>query len=40
VEGFEIKEIAFVTSSTENAVMANLSRTRQKIREYLAVFND
>jgi len=35
VEGFEIKEIAYITSSTENAVMANLSRARQKIRNYL-----
>jgi RNA polymerase sigma-70 factor (ECF subfamily) len=35
VEGFEIKEIAEITSSTENAVMANLSRARQKIRNYL-----
>jgi len=35
VEGFEIKEIAYITSSTENAVMVNLSRARQKIRECL-----
>ena len=35
VEGFEIKEIATITSTTENAVMANLSRARQKIRNYL-----
>ena len=35
VEGCEIKEIAYITSSSENAVMANLSRARQKIREYL-----
>ena len=35
VEGFEIKEIAYITSTTENAVMANLSRARQKIRERL-----
>jgi RNA polymerase sigma-70 factor (ECF subfamily) len=35
VEGYEIKEIADITASTENAVMANLSRARQKIREYL-----
>ena len=35
VEGCEIKEIADITSSTENAVMANLSRARQKIRDYL-----
>jgi len=36
VEGFEIKEIAYITSSTENAVTVNLSRARQKIRERLA----
>jgi RNA polymerase sigma-70 factor (ECF subfamily) len=35
VEGFEIKEIAYITSTTENAVMVNLSRARQKIRERL-----
>ena len=35
VEGYEIKEIAYIVSSTENAVMANLSRARQKIRERL-----
>jgi RNA polymerase sigma-70 factor (ECF subfamily) len=35
VEGFEIKEIAYITATTENAVMANLSRARQKIRERL-----
>ena len=35
VEGLEIKEIAFVISSNENAVMTNLSRARQKIREQL-----
>jgi len=36
VEGFEIKEIAYITSTTENAVTVNLSRARQKIRERLA----
>jgi len=35
VEGFEIKEIAYIMSSNENAVMVNLSRARQKIRENL-----
>ena len=35
VEGYEIKEIAYITASTENAVSANLSRARQKIRNYL-----
>lgn len=35
VEGFEIKEIAYITSSTENAVTTNLSRARQKIRNQL-----
>jgi len=35
VEGYEIKEIAYITTSTENAVTANLSRARQKIRDYL-----
>lgn len=35
VEGFEIKEIANITTSTENAVMVNLSRARQKVRERL-----
>ena len=35
VEGLEIKEIAYITSSNENAVTANLSRARQKIREQL-----
>jgi len=33
VEGFEIKEIAFITASNENAVTVNLSRARQKIRD-------
>ena len=33
VEGMEISEIAFITSTTENAVTVNLSRARQKIRE-------
>jgi len=32
VEGFEIKEIAFITASNENAVTVNLSRARTKIR--------
>jgi len=32
VEGFEIKEIAYITSSNENAVTVNLSRARTKIR--------
>jgi len=35
VEGYEIKEIAYITASTENAVTANLSRARQKIRTCL-----
>ena len=35
VEGFEIKEIAYITSSTENAVTVNLSRARKKIRDCL-----
>jgi len=35
VEGLEIKEIAYITSTSENAVMVNLSRARQKIRERL-----
>jgi RNA polymerase sigma-70 factor (ECF subfamily) len=35
VEGYEIKEIAYITTSTENAVTANLSRARQKVRNYL-----
>ena len=35
VEGLEIKEIAYIISSNENAVTANLSRARQKIREQL-----
>ncbi len=35
VEGFEIKEIAYITSSNENAVMVNLSRARQKVKERL-----
>jgi RNA polymerase sigma-70 factor (ECF subfamily) len=38
VEGLEIKEIAYITSSNENAVTANLSRARQKIREQLKHF--
>ena len=33
VEGFEIKEIALITASNENAVTVNLSRARQKIKE-------
>jgi DNA-directed RNA polymerase specialized sigma24 family protein len=33
VEGFEIKEIAYITASNENAVTVNLSRARQNIRE-------
>jgi len=32
VEEMELSEIAYVTSITENAVSANLSRARQKIR--------
>jgi len=32
VEGFEIKEIAYITASNENAVTVNLSRARTKIR--------
>jgi len=32
VEGFEIKEIAFIIASNENAVTVNLSRARTKIR--------
>jgi RNA polymerase sigma-70 factor (ECF subfamily) len=35
VEGLEIKEIAFITASNENAVTVNLSRARQRIREWL-----
>jgi len=35
VEGLEIKNIAYITSTSENAVMVNLSRARQKIRERL-----
>ncbi|MDR0753958.1 MAG: RNA polymerase sigma factor [Prevotellaceae bacterium] len=35
VEGFELNEIAEITSLTENAVRVNLSRARQKIREQL-----
>ena len=35
VEGFEISEIAYITSSNENAVKVNLSRARQKIKEQL-----
>jgi len=35
VEGLEIKEIAYITSTSENAVTVNLSRARQKIRERL-----
>jgi RNA polymerase sigma-70 factor (ECF subfamily) len=33
VEGFEIKEIAFIIASNENAVTVNLSRARQKVRD-------
>jgi len=33
VEGMELKEIAYITDLTENAVTVNLSRARQKIRE-------
>jgi RNA polymerase sigma-70 factor (ECF subfamily) len=35
VEGFEIKEIAFITATSENDVTANLSRARRKIRDEL-----
>ncbi len=35
IEGFEIAQIAYITSITENAVSVNLSRARQKIREVL-----
>ncbi|MDR2292664.1 MAG: RNA polymerase sigma factor [Prevotellaceae bacterium] len=35
VEGFELNEIAEITSLTENAVRVNLSRARQKIRTQL-----
>jgi RNA polymerase sigma-70 factor (ECF subfamily) len=35
VEGFEIKEIAQITATSENAVTVNLSRARQKIRDRL-----
>lgn len=33
VEEMELREIAYITSLTENAVSVNLSRARQKIRE-------
>jgi RNA polymerase sigma-70 factor (ECF subfamily) len=39
VEGFEIKEIAYITASNENAVTVNLSRARQKIREHLIMLD-
>lgn len=39
VEGFEIKEIAYITNSNENAVTVNLSRARQKIKEELIKMN-
>jgi RNA polymerase sigma-70 factor (ECF subfamily) len=35
VEGFEIKEIAYITATSENAVTVNLSRARRKIRDEL-----
>ncbi len=35
VEGMEIDEIAFITETSANAVSANLSRARKKIREQL-----
>lgn len=35
VEGMEIREIAYVMQITDNAVSANLSRARQKIREQI-----
>lgn len=35
VEGYEIKEISFIMSSNENAVLVNLSRARKKIKEQL-----
>ena len=39
IEGFEIKEIAEIMTMTENAVSANLSRARQKIKEKLMAMN-
>jgi RNA polymerase sigma-70 factor (ECF subfamily) len=39
VEGFELSEIAYITSLTENAVSVNLSRARQRIRERILVEN-
>lgn len=35
VEGMDLKDIAFVTGISENAVSVNLSRARQKIRDQL-----
>lgn len=39
VEGFELTEIAEITSISQNAVMVNLSRARQKIREQIVIEN-
>ena len=39
VEGLEIKEIAHITSLSENAVTVNLSRARQQIRKKLINLN-
>ena len=39
VEGLEIKEIAQITSLSENAVAVNLSRARQQIRKKLITLN-
>jgi len=39
VEGLEIKEIAQITSLSENAVTVNLSRARQQIRKKLITLN-
>lgn len=35
VDGMELRDIAFVTGISENAVSVNLSRARQKIRDQL-----
>ena len=39
VEGLEIKEIAQITTLSENAVTVNLSRARQRIRKKLITLN-
>lgn len=39
IEGLDITEIAFIMSITENAVTANLSRARKKIREQLTALD-